>query len=130
VGASQPVGDFGPIVFHGYRDVNDSYSQEPCHRRFPFATGEKGLSEASKTGALQKGGQAARGEISLDETSTVICANPRVTISWKAMADDKFKTGGQDRGRINVNEDYELRDWSRKLGITPERRKKSRIDGR
>lgn len=39
------------------------------------------------------------------------------------MADDKFKTGGQDRGRINVNEDYELRDWSRKLGITPERLK-------
>lgn len=36
------------------------------------------------------------------------------------MADDKSKTGGQDRDRINVNEDYELRDWSKKFGVTPE----------
>jgi hypothetical protein len=39
------------------------------------------------------------------------------------MADDKSKTGGQDRDRINVNEDYELRDWSEKLGVTPDRLK-------
>lgn len=36
------------------------------------------------------------------------------------MADDKSKTGGQDCDRINVNEDYELRDWSKKFGVTPE----------
>ena len=36
------------------------------------------------------------------------------------MPDDKFKTGGQDRKRINVNEDYELRDWSKKFGVTPD----------
>ena len=36
------------------------------------------------------------------------------------MADDKSKPGGQDRSRINVNEDYELRDWSKKFGITAE----------
>lgn len=36
------------------------------------------------------------------------------------MSDDKSNTGVQDRIRINVNEDYELRDWSKKLGITPE----------
>jgi len=36
------------------------------------------------------------------------------------MADDKNKTGGQDRKRINVNEEYELRDWSAKFGVTPE----------
>ncbi len=36
------------------------------------------------------------------------------------MPDDKSKPGGQDRTRINVNEDYELRDWSKKLGVTPE----------
>lgn len=36
------------------------------------------------------------------------------------MADDKNKTGGQDRARINVNEDYELRDWSKKFGVTAE----------
>ena len=36
------------------------------------------------------------------------------------MADDKSKTGGPDRERINVNEDYELRDWSEKFGVTPD----------
>jgi hypothetical protein len=36
------------------------------------------------------------------------------------MADDKSRPGGQDRTRINVNEDYELRDWSKKFGVTPE----------
>jgi len=34
------------------------------------------------------------------------------------MADDKSKPGGQDRTRINVDEDYELRDWSKKFGVT------------
>ena len=36
------------------------------------------------------------------------------------MSDDTSKTGRQDRDRINVNEDYELRDWSRSLGVTPD----------
>lgn len=39
------------------------------------------------------------------------------------MSDDKSKPGGQDRTRINVNEDYELRDWSKKFGVTPEQLK-------
>ena len=34
------------------------------------------------------------------------------------MADDKTKTGKPDRDRINVNEDYELRDWSKKFGVS------------
>jgi len=33
------------------------------------------------------------------------------------MADDKTKVGGQDRARINLNEDYEARDWSQSLGV-------------
>ena len=41
------------------------------------------------------------------------------------MADDKTKTGGQDRARINVNEDYELRDWAKSLNTTPERIKEA-----
>jgi hypothetical protein len=41
------------------------------------------------------------------------------------MPDDKSKTGGQDRSRINVNEDYELRDWSKKFGVTPEQLKRA-----
>lgn len=36
------------------------------------------------------------------------------------MADDKSRSGGQDRKRINLNQDYELRDWSRKFGVTPD----------
>jgi hypothetical protein len=36
------------------------------------------------------------------------------------MADDKTRAGGQDRTRINVHEDYELKDWSKKYGVTPD----------
>ena len=41
------------------------------------------------------------------------------------MADDKNKSGGQDRDRINVNQDYELRDWAKSLNTTPERLKEA-----
>ena len=41
------------------------------------------------------------------------------------MADDRTKSGGADRKRINVSEDYELRDWSRKFNVTPEQLKKA-----
>jgi hypothetical protein len=34
------------------------------------------------------------------------------------MSDDKSKVGLADRDRINVNEDYELRYWSNKLGCS------------
>lgn len=34
------------------------------------------------------------------------------------MSDDKTKTGGQDRKRINLSEDYEVRDWAEKFGVT------------
>ena len=34
------------------------------------------------------------------------------------MSDDKSKPGGQDRKRINMNEDYEVRDWSKRLGVS------------
>jgi len=36
------------------------------------------------------------------------------------MADDKSKTGTLDAERINVNEDYERRYWSKKFGVTME----------
>lgn len=35
------------------------------------------------------------------------------------MSDDKSKSGGQDRKRISLTEDYEVRDWSKKFGVTP-----------
>ena len=41
------------------------------------------------------------------------------------MSDDKSKVGGQDRKRINVNEDYELRDWSKKFGVSAAELKKA-----
>ena len=41
------------------------------------------------------------------------------------MADDITKSGGQDRQRINVHQDYELRDWARSLNTTPERVKEA-----
>lgn len=34
------------------------------------------------------------------------------------MSDDKTKSGGQDRKRISLREDYEVRDWSQKFGVT------------
>lgn len=36
------------------------------------------------------------------------------------MADDKTQSGGQDRTRISLSEDYEVRDWAKKFGVTPE----------
>lgn len=36
------------------------------------------------------------------------------------MADDKSQSGGQDRSRINTSEDYEVRDWAKKFGVSAE----------
>ncbi|CAM5793115.1 DUF3606 domain-containing protein [Rhizobacter fulvus] len=41
------------------------------------------------------------------------------------MSDDQTNASGQDRKRINVNQDYELRDWSKKFGVTPDRLKEA-----
>jgi hypothetical protein len=37
------------------------------------------------------------------------------------MADDKAKSDYRDRTRINVHEDYEVRYWTRELGVTAEK---------
>ena len=34
------------------------------------------------------------------------------------MSDDKSKTGGQDRERISLSDDYEVRDWAAKFGVS------------
>lgn len=39
--------------------------------------------------------------------------------------DDKQKSQGQDRQRINIHQDYELRDWSKSLGVTPDKLKEA-----
>lgn len=54
-------------------------------------------------------------------TCSPILRSERPTrVRRKPMADDKTKTGNPDRLLVNVNEPYELRDWSKKLGVTPE----------
>jgi hypothetical protein len=35
-----------------------------------------------------------------------------------AMSDDKTKTGGRDRELISLSEDYEVRDWAAKFGVS------------
>lgn len=37
------------------------------------------------------------------------------------MSDDKTQTGNPDRQRISLSEDYEVRDWSKKFGVSEER---------
>lgn len=37
------------------------------------------------------------------------------------MSDDKTKTGGQDRQRISLQQDYEVRDWAEKFGVSQDR---------
>jgi hypothetical protein len=37
------------------------------------------------------------------------------------MPDDKTKVGGQDRARIDMSEDYEVRDWTESFGVSKER---------
>lgn len=39
------------------------------------------------------------------------------------MSDNKKEVGKPDRDRINVNEPYELNDWSKKFDVTKERLK-------
>lgn len=36
------------------------------------------------------------------------------------MADDKTNRGEPDRSRINLNEEYEVRYWTEKFGVTKE----------
>jgi predicted DNA-binding protein YlxM (UPF0122 family) len=39
--------------------------------------------------------------------------------------DDKTKRGGQDRSRIDVSQDYELRDWADKFGVSKDQVKEA-----
>ena len=41
------------------------------------------------------------------------------------MPDNLDKSGGQDRKRIDVGQEHELRDWSRKFGVTPDQLKEA-----
>lgn len=41
------------------------------------------------------------------------------------MPDDPSKRGGQDRKRIDVSQEHELRSWSKKFGVTADQLKKA-----
>ena len=36
------------------------------------------------------------------------------------MPDDLSNAGGQDRKRINLEQDFELSDWAKKFGVSPD----------
>jgi hypothetical protein len=36
------------------------------------------------------------------------------------MSDNKNTVGNPDRQRISLTQDYEVQDWSKKFGVTPE----------
>ncbi len=46
------------------------------------------------------------------------------------MSDDETKTGGADRVRINIDEDYEVHDLSQKFGVKPDQLKATVKGGR
>jgi hypothetical protein len=39
--------------------------------------------------------------------------------------DDKSMANGTDRTRINVHEEYEVRDWAKSFGVAPDEVKKA-----
>ena len=41
------------------------------------------------------------------------------------MSDNKNTVGNPDRQRINLSQDYEVQDWSKKFGVTPEELRKA-----
>ena len=51
-----------------------------------------------------------------DQTRVVILRSQETT-----MADDLTNRGAQDRARISLNEDHEVRYWTKELGVSKER---------
>ena len=51
-----------------------------------------------------------------DQTRVVICRSQETT-----MADDLKNRGAQDRARISLHEDHEVRYWTKELGVSKER---------
>ena len=49
----------------------------------------------------------------------------RIPLLEAHMADDLKQRSGQDRSRINVNQDHEVRDWAKKFGVSPDELKKA-----
>jgi hypothetical protein len=41
------------------------------------------------------------------------------------MSDDKTGTGGQDRERVSLSEDFEVRDWAATFGVSEDALRKA-----
>jgi len=41
------------------------------------------------------------------------------------MSDNKNRVGNPDRQRISLSQDYEVQDWSKKFGVTPDELRKA-----
>ena len=41
------------------------------------------------------------------------------------MADNLTRSGGQDRKRINLSQDFEVRDWAKKFGVSEDELRKA-----
>lgn len=59
----------------------------------------------------------------MQNSQTNIFSNLLNLLKHNYMADNKKDTGHPDRDEINMNEDYEVRYWSNKWGITAEQLK-------
>jgi len=69
---------------------------------------------------MSVGDSHARGKLRPNMTDGLMLKKRRYQ-----MSDNKSKAGKQDRNRINVNEDYELQDWSKKFGVSRAELKKA-----
>lgn len=50
--------------------------------------------------------------------SPEVYAAAGIYVFGDSMSDDKNKTGAQDRARISLSDDYEVRDWAEKFGVS------------
>jgi hypothetical protein len=89
---------------------------------------EKTLNERARFEAFLRGHKQS-GQLRIrkpprraDGTPVAILRRP---IKGVSMADDLSNRGAPDRDRVNVNEDYELRNWSKKFGVSPEELKRA-----
>jgi hypothetical protein len=62
-----------------------------------------------------------------DCAALTLLKNPlsSATANRMTMTDDTTKREYRDRDRINVHEDYELRYWTKELGVAPEKLKQT-----
>jgi len=51
-------------------------------------------------------------------SETVFMTFQSITEEGNTMSDDKSKKGPQDRSRVNIHEEYEVKYWSERFGVS------------